>query len=553
VPAEVPHRPEADRTGEVLRLLRRRRREHGRTGNTAYLIYVGVLLFGVYGVPYLLGVAALSGPNTGSRTALRVAAALPTGLPTLLLAVWLLAARDGLWRGPVSPPAALVDWLLPTPLSRARLLGRSYATSLLATAPTATFVGALAAAGIAACGAGDVVRLLIGGALTGLLTGLIAAGTGLAVQRWSVPGRLTATWTAAAWLVIALGTLATVLAATGRQASWPAPVASWSGPWGWAAQPVLLVTTNPGATGGAGPAGLVGAGPGAAGTVLALLCGLAAVAAVAWVPQLPLEGLRRRARSVQQVASAVMTFDLRQARLSGRAAAADRGLPVRVPLPPWSRLAVAGRDLGHLLRFPGRVAASAAAVALAAALLGWAATAPADGRALLVLLGWVAFYLAAGQLLEPARLDADDPGRAARLAIGFGTIAVQHALVPTSVLAALALAAGAVAERLGGTTPVALLAPASITAVAAALVSAYRGPLPPGLMVGTPTPMGDTGTVQVALWYARGALLMIIGMTVLTLTWLSGPDDGLRLVPTALGVLGTLWARRLAERLAEPY
>ena len=53
--------------------------------------------------------------------------------------------------------------------------------------------------------------------------------------------------------------------------------------------------------------------------------GAAAVAAGRWVRRLPLEGLRRRARSVQQVTSSLVTMDLRQARLNGRAAGGERG------------------------------------------------------------------------------------------------------------------------------------------------------------------------------------------------------------------------------------
>ncbi|KAB7845494.1 hypothetical protein [Streptomyces mobaraensis] len=88
--------------------------------------------------------------------------------------------------------------------------------------------------------------------------------------------------------------------------------------------------------------------------------------------------------------------------------------------------------------------------------------------------------------------------------------------------------------------------------VGAALVSAYRGALPPQAVVGTDTPFGNTAMFQLAGWYLRGPL----GALVTT-----GPALALVLLhrgPAPAAVAGWLaaagaahlwWAHHTARRL----
>jgi hypothetical protein len=46
--------------------------------------------------------------------------------------------------------------------------------------------------------------------------------------------------------------------------------------------------------------------------------------------------------------------------------------------------------------------------------------------------------------------------------------------------------------------------------VGAALVSAYRGEVPMGLLVGAASPIGDTGPAQILAWYLRGPLVALV-------------------------------------------
>lgn len=217
---------------------------------------------------------------------------------------------------------------------------------------------------------------------------------------------------------------------------------------------------------------------------------------------------------------------------------------------PW-------RDAGSLIRFPARLGTAVLAVGAAAALLGWAQTATGPDRTGLTLAGWLAFYLAGTQLIETARLEADDPGRADPLGPGFPAIAVAHAVVPVMVLILTGLLAAAVGSiGLGGTgaLPLWLLPLAAPETIAAGLISAYRGPQPLGLLVGVDTPFGNTGPLGLALWYLRGTLIMLLTLTALT-RGLAGSSHHLSDLPIAgavallLGNTGLRWVRRLAANL----
>jgi hypothetical protein len=315
----------------------------------------------------------------------------------------------------------------------------------------------------------------------------------------------------------------------------------WLLPWGWAAQPLAAATG-------------VSVGPGPLLATALWACALAAAVRVAVraVPEMTQESLRLRAGVADRVSASLFTLDFRQARAAMRMPRHTARPASRLAFPGHSWLVVPWRDLLSLVRTPGRLgwgvawsALSTGALVLASAWEGTPAT----------IFSWASvwfLYLAAAQFVEPARLESDDIRRSALLPYGAGALALWHAVVPCLLLLVttglgtlLCLVAGRPAP---GLSAVALVVPAC---VGAALVSAYRGPLPLHLLVGTDTPMGNTAPVQTAVCYLRGPLaLMLLAVPVLsTLNGARafGAVQGAWLLLVGAG--GLLWARRTARRL----
>ncbi|MFD7511068.1 hypothetical protein ACFV5N_17295 [Streptomyces sp. NPDC059853] len=474
----------------------------------ALLLYGVSLTVAFWLVPYLVdaGRTAAAGAGGGLWVNGRTAAlleALPGALPALLALALYGAARTAVWRGPVRLPGEVVSWLLPTPVDRRRLLLPYWWAAVARVGVTTLLAGA--AAGFllrAMVPGGEVVwaPVVAAGAWGGLLTGLLAVATGTLVERYeaAVARHGRRLFRAAAALVAVLGLAAA--AGTGLL---------WSGPWGWAVAPLAAALGLGGASWW--PLAVLA---GSAGTGWLLLVAHRAAGAI------PAAALRTRTAAGSLLAASVLTGNLRQARAVVRDTGRPPARPVRLrlPVPRRRALLVPWRDATGLLRTPGRLVAAAlwagAAVLLAHA--GWPSAA------------LVAAYPAAGALTEPARLDSDDTRRAGQLPYAPGTLALRHGAVPALLLVA-ALAPGGV-----------LLAATAPALVGAALVSSYRGQVPPHVMVGVETPAGNTGPFQTALWHVRGPLVTLA---------LLAPAPGMPLwaaLPWALAVAaGTAgWVRR---------
>ncbi|MGD9484704.1 DUF6297 family protein [Streptomyces sp. TRM70308] len=536
---DAPARDAATRRALAhLRAADRRGRRERRRG--ALVTGYGVLLVAaVLGAPYLL--AAAEGawwqrvPGAAGRPA-----ALAVALPALWAAVPVLAARHAAWHGPVGVDPATAWWALPQPLLRRRLLLPRLAAVACGTALAGGAAGA--AAGFllgtlpgAAVGAGAAA-----GAWAGAALGLGCVAVGVLVERYDrAVLRLGRRLRASGWVV--LGGLAALAAGAlaARVPDWLGPVLLWSGPWGWAVQPLVA------AVGGGAPRWPVAC------ALTAALLGAAAVWCARAAPGVPGEALRRRAHLVRAVTASLFSLRLRAARQTLRAPhqAAGRSR-VRLPVPRRRWLLVPWRDATGLLRAPARVLG--AAVALTAAVLLTAA-APADGlryQVLVSALALGALYLAAAQLAEPARVDGDDPRRAGPLPYSRGGLALRHGLLPAAaLLAGLFGVCGAGALTGAGHPGWPVLLLAAPTMVGAALVSAYRGSLPAHVALGVETPFGNTAPFQMALWYARGplgALLCTVPPLAATVHAAALPLPwALWLVVAAPG--SALWAHRAAR------
>ncbi|MFC9065083.1 hypothetical protein [Streptomyces harbinensis] len=443
----------------------------------ALLLYGVSLIVAFWLVPYLVdagrtaGTEADGGLWVNDRTAWLLEA-LPGVLPAALALALYGAARTALWRGPVRLPGEVVSWLLPTPVDRRRLLLPYWWAALARVAVATLLAGAAAGFLLRAMvpgGGAAWAPAVAAGAWGGLLTGLLAVAAGTLVERYEGAVARHGRWlfrTAAA-LVAVLG----LAAAAGAGLL-------WSGPWGWAVAPLAAAL----GLGGAAwwPLAVLA---GSAGTGWLLLVAHRAAGAI------PAAALRTRTAAGSLLAASVLTGNLRQA----RAVVRDTGRPparpprLRLPFPRRPALLIPWRDATGLLRAPGRLVTAAlwAALAVLLAHAGWP------------LAALIAGYPAAGALTEPARLDSDDTRRAGQLPYAPGTLALWHGALPVLLLAP-ALAAGG-----------ALLAVAAPALVGAALVSSYRGQVPPHVMIGVETPAGNTGPFQTALWYARGPLVTL--------------------------------------------
>ncbi|MDX6338845.1 MAG: hypothetical protein QOG05_6185, partial [Streptosporangiaceae bacterium] len=249
-----------DSTGATFALLRQLRRGRGRkqAASAAYWAYLAAVIVVSYGGSLIVtSYRALRHPPPATAAAPRLLHAAPAALAALALLVFLVLLRDALWRGPVTVPQATADWMLGTPVDRGRLLrprfrGSAAGALLVGAAAGIVPAAALVALGLGGRSGGEVARLAAAAMVSMAL--LFALATGLAglIERYPGTGR----WVRAATpgtlaAAVLLGGLA-AWAGLGRLPSAVAAVLLWSGPWGWAAQPVIAAAghARPGSVAG---------------------------------------------------------------------------------------------------------------------------------------------------------------------------------------------------------------------------------------------------------------------------------------------------------------
>ena len=514
-----------DSTGATFVLLRQLRRGHGRkqAANAAYWAYLAAVIVVSYGGSLIVTTyRALRRPPPATEAAPRLLHAAPAALTALALLVFLVLVRDALWRGPVTVPQATADWLLGTPVDRRRLLRprfRGSAAGALLVGAVAGIVPAatLVALGLGGRSGGEVIRLA-GAAMVsmGLLFGLATGLAGL-IERYPGTGRWVRSATPAALAAaVLLGGLA-AWAGLGRLPAAVATVLLWSGPWGWAAQPVLAVAAHavPAAAGNPAPWWPVALALLAVAALAALACADRAAAGV------PAAALRARARTLGAMSAAALSMNTRGVATAYTAAGGARRARFRLPPPRRRELVMLWRDLLALLRSPARLVSAVLLALLAAVLIAVAG----HGRPVslvLVASGVSLGFLAAAWLCEGARLDADDPRRSVNLPMSYESLAWWHAVVPCLVLlAAVGIPAAVACLVTGDLRPLALLVVTIPVLVGGALVNVFRGAFSPSLLVGADTPLGNTAALSIVFWYAWGTVLAVLPMTVLVTSALS--------------------------------
>jgi hypothetical protein len=541
-----------DSTAATFSLLRELRRGRGRkqAASAAYWAYlIAIIVVGYGGSLIVTTYRALRHPPPATAAAPRLLHAGPAALTALALLVFLVLLRDALWRGPVTVPQATADWLLGTPVSRRRLLRPRFrwaAAGALLFGAVAGIVpaAALVALGLGGGSGGEVLRLAGAAMLSMGLLFAVATGVAGLIERYPGTGRqVRAATPVVLAAAVVLGGLA-AWAGLGRLPGAVATVLLWSGPWGWAAQPVMAVAAQAGPAGAGNPApwwpvalGLL------AGSALATLaCADRVVAGV------PAAALRARARTLGAMSAAALSMNTRGV-ATAYTGAGTRRARFRLPPPRRRELVLLWRDLLALLRSPARLV-SAVLLALLAA--GLAAVAGHGRPVSLVLVGCALSlgYLAAAWLCEGARLDADDPRRSAQLPFRYESLAWWHAAVPCLVLLAAVGVPVAVAGIVSGDLrPLVLLVVTIPVLVGGALVNVFRGSFSPALFVGADTPVGNTAALSIVFWYAWGTVLAVLPMTVLVSSALGSPGSGPLVRALVIGAglavgLGAYAARR---------
>ncbi|MGI5347875.1 hypothetical protein ACQEU8_06720 [Streptomyces sp. CA-250714] len=542
-----------DRTDETLRWLHVRRRAYRNQRNRDLAVTgYAVLLLGV-GYGSTLGyrfVQQLGHLAAQDSTAEAIRRALPAVLVLLACGFAVLAARDALWRGPVLVPRHELSWLLAQPVRRVRVLRPAFRLAVV----LMTVGGALCAVGGAVLlrltGLAELGPALLLCLPPGVCLPLLAAALALQVERSASLARRVRELTPYAVLLLALLAGQAAWAATGRRSALLETAELWSGPWGWAALPVLHAA---GGRGEGWPAGLV-----------LLFAGTAAALAHAFrvAGTIPTRRLRARAATAATVASVLWSAELRAAKLAVSEALAD-GAPVirrRLPMPRSRRLVVVWRDAVALLRAPGRAVSAALWTAAASGTAGLAVALEGAARIAVLAMALALGWFAVGRLAETARLEADDIRRSSWSPFRLAALMLQHTIVPTLVGVALALAAAVPFALQGGGWALLLMPLCVPPFAAAAALAAVRGPVRTDLLsLGLVTPAGDASVFVFGFWYAA-PFLTAVGSLTAGLGLSGALDPGapagalVRPVATALGLTSALLFAtvRRAKKLHRP-
>ncbi|MGM1018665.1 MAG: hypothetical protein ACQEW8_14120 [Actinomycetota bacterium] len=485
----IPARPARERLA-AARSVHRSRNEQRTRGDTAYVVYITVLVAAIVGVPVVRAVIL----GLAEPAAIAALTAIATGpiVTVLGVLVWCGALALGRVRGPI----------VPTPFA-ASIVGGSDLSPRVAW--TRRLLGSSAGA----------VALLIGIAALGV-SGLLASGTAAAAAGQFLLGAALVSVTACAlWLAgQALGRRG--IAVLG------------------AALLVLLVTSA------------LAALPPLAHLVALGIC---AVAAVGTIPPLlaRLSGDVVLAHAERAEAMGVLagTGDLSGAldRVRPRPSVGRRW---RMRFPRPLVLAVLQRDAIGAARTPVRALVSLATLAAAGAAWAAAGTVPPGVRWAPALAAGLLAFAALGALTDGMRDASDTAGRPSLYRQTPGRLLLLHAPLP---LLAVSVVSGGAVLLAGGDLLAAIgMVALGVVVVAVRAFDSAKGPLPISLMMPVPTPMGDASAIGIWLWQAD-ALLLTAATSQLLASAATGTLSALIWVVPALALLIALTAGRLHRAL----
>ena len=443
--------------------------------DTVYLIYVSALVTALIAAPAVVAivrglaqpqvVAALSSPGS-ARIVGMIAALLAAG--ALLL---------GRTRGPVVPSPFLTEFLVGSDLPRSATVLRPFLAS-----------GAVLACSVVAAVGLVVAARVVGGAAASVSAVLVVLGclgfSGLLAGLWLVGQSLPRRFTVG---------LAFVVTVTGATVTVDGTLPFT--PWGW----IALLWQGLGEPTVWWPA-------------LALaLSSLALLGVPALLGNLRADEMMAQSRRWQSISALVQTGDVAGASGALRDPP-TRGRRRRMPLTGPLLVAIVQRDLIAAGRFPVRIALGSLALVGAGWLTAVTSTMP-EGIAWITALAGVSLaYLGVGVWCDGLRNAADNAtpgslyGRSALSMIG------SHAVVP--VLAAITFGS---LGAMGDNNNVAWWMLLAAFIVLVRVLDCAKGPMPIGLLLPIPTPVGDVSILNAIAWQADALLIVLIvagGLTV---------------------------------------
>lgn len=483
----------------AARAVHRTRGAHRTRGDTAYLVYISVLVAAIAGVPVVRTIVlALATPaamdalsSTGVARVVAILAAL----------IWLGALVLGRVRGPIAPQPFVAVVLGRSDISPRAAWARALLGTALWTCLVLAGLAALTVSGFLAHAeaAAACIAFVIGAALFALST----AAIWLAGQVLSRRGALV--------LGVALAML--LVAAVALPLDPPLLPAS------------ALARLWPSTDGTAGTALLV----------LATTASAALAAMVILLGRLLPSTVEEHAQRWEAMTVLAATGDLSGA-LDRTRTTPSVARRVRIPFTRPLILAMLQRDVIGAVRTPLR--AAAALTALATAGVGWQWFAqPQDGpRWVLAVGAGLLAFAALGAFADGFREAADTAGRPALYGRTPGQLLLLHLPLP--------LLAGAivppVAAMIAGSSlrDAAFVATIGVVLVTVRAYDATKGPMPIELMMPVPTPAGDASAIGMWAWQTDALLWAGVLSFLLSTSATAGPIALLWAVP----IMALLWA-----------
>ena len=479
-----------------------------------YALYLGLLTVLVVAIPLLRAmvlaladaesIAVLASP--GARSTLVAGTVTLAGVALLV----------GPVRGPVLPSPFLVDFLVGSALARRVTLLRPFQVSAAVLAGLAVLTASVVS-----------VTLLVGGLLPPGADALAAAAV-IVLGCVAAAVILCVVWLAGQSLA--------------RRVTVPVGVA-------------LLAAAGTFAASGVGASGgLLGPVSATVSWVTVALVLAALALTLLCLPVVPrlLEGLQavdlmRQARRWQSIGTLIQTGDVAGAAGALRTPPA-RGRRDRLALSGPLPVAVVQRDLGAARRFPVRTLAGSLAIAGAGWLQGGIWVASPGGEWPLAVAGALAGYLGAGVWCDGLRAAAENAGPASIYGRSGLTMIGCHAIVPALAVLALGTAGLAVAAATGAAFSWPAVGWWALTALFITLLRVFdclKGPLPIGLLLPVPTPVGDVSILNVIAWQADAVILLLAGAAGLTVLATGSLWVGVAWLVVACGAVTVLAVRRL--------
>ena len=422
---------------DVLHDLRRRRKRR-RLGDiewfdAAYRVYL-VALFG--GGTVLWISSSISDTTVSDSAVADVTRNGPALIGMITALAFLAALRSGAQGGPLALEAPDVAYVMLSPVDRTRALLRPVTQRVRSAAYLAATFGAIVGQLAGRRLPGSPVAWAASGALFGITTAMLWAGSALVAHAMRLP----------LWMATATGLV--VVAWQGAALSWhipgPANSAGSLSLWGFRQHPIDLAAS--------------------------LVAVIVLIAGISLLQSTSLDALARRSSLVAQLRFAVTMQDLRTVILLRRQLNQEqtRGNPW-IPVPRWVTPPIPRRGIASLSRFPAtrlvRMTAFAAMAGLFQAMVVRGTTPALIATALML-------FLLGLEAMEPLSQEVDQPDRTDSLPIERGELMVRHLIAPAIALIPFAAVTAATAIAVLGTRAI---APAAILALPTVLAGAAGG------------------------------------------------------------------------------